>query len=74
MYYLLVVASDSGLSSRSTTLNVTINVEDRQDVFPIFPIRNYVADILENQDPGTEVIQLEVRTFVVVNSLLRQEA
>ena len=49
VHYLLVTARDTGINSRSTVANVTIQVEDVEDVLPVFPKREYTAQVPENE-------------------------
>lgn len=49
VHYLLVTATDTGVNSRSTVANVTVLVEDVEDVLPVFPQRLYTAEVPENE-------------------------
>ena len=46
---LLVTAYDSSASSRSTVTAVTINVEDEEDMVPVFPNNLYNSMVPENE-------------------------
>ena len=59
---LMVTASDSAPDQRSTTVNVTIYVTDTEDVLPVFPTKQYVANVPENAVDYT-VATVEVGPF-----------
>ena len=63
-HYLLVTASDGGISSRKTVVNITIIVEDQEDMTPIFPNKLYEASVPENEE-GYLVAQVLVRHLAV---------
>ena len=56
---LLVTARDLGVASRSSLLNITINVEDIEDVIPVFPTNLYTASVPENAR-DYEVVTVQV--------------
>ena len=49
VHHLIVTASDSGINKHSSTITVTIQVEDTEDVIPIFVENQYKAQVPENQ-------------------------
>lgn len=62
-HYLLVTASDGGISSRSTVINITIAVEDQEDMVPVFPNKLYEANVPENE-VGYKVAKVEVSVVI----------
>ncbi|XP_064636324.1 cadherin-related tumor suppressor-like [Lineus longissimus] len=57
-YKLIVVASDSGSTPRSSTASVTIYIEDKNDHAPEFEHRAYTGYIPDQTKPGDFVIGL----------------
>ena len=62
VHYLLVTAMDGGVNPRYTTVNVTINVEDTEDMIPFFTKRLYTAEVAENKR-DTLITTVEVSTY-----------
>ena len=59
LHLLQVTAADSAPDRRRAILNVSIAVQDVQDVIPIFTEHLYVADVPENE-ANYEVITVQV--------------
>eukprot|EP00105_Crassostrea_gigas_P028827 XP_011450598.1 PREDICTED: cadherin EGF LAG seven-pass G-type receptor 2 [Crassostrea gigas] len=57
-HVILVLGTDGGVSSRTGTATVTINVQDVQDVIPLFTETNIERSIPERQPTGTSVAQV----------------
>lgn len=60
-YQLIIEAVDNPLNKSfqlSTSVNVTITIEDRNDNFPIFNQSLYEIEILDNLTRGSDVIQI----------------
>ncbi|XP_052689556.1 cadherin-99C-like isoform X1 [Crassostrea angulata] len=57
-HVILVLGTDGGFSSRTGTATVTINVQDVQDVIPLFTETNIERSIPERQPTGTSVAQV----------------
>ncbi|PAA48303.1 hypothetical protein BOX15_Mlig017125g1, partial [Macrostomum lignano] len=49
-HYVTVTARDFGLTARSATVTLTINVEDRDDMAPFFPVRYFSGSVAENSN------------------------
>ena len=60
VYHLMVTARDTAPDPRSSTANVTIFVEDQEDMVPIFEENLYIANVPENRN-GFEVTTVQVR-------------
>ena len=71
MHSLQVTASDAAPDRRSTTLNVTIIVQDVQDVIPVFPQNLYVADVPENE-ANYAIVTVQVSTLSPYRIVYRQ--
>ena len=48
LHKLMVTAADSGVHARMTSIEVIVQVEDVEDVVPVFPVRVYTAQVPEN--------------------------
>lgn len=57
-HVILVLGVDGGVSSRTGTATVTINVQDVQDVIPLFTETNIERSIPEGQPVSTSVAQI----------------
>ena len=66
--HLMVTAKDGGQNSRETVVDVTIQVEDEEDVIPVFPERLYTAQVPENED-NFLVTTVEVSLFTCLKLL-----
>ena len=58
VYYLLVIAYDSGSPSMNATINVTITVHDSDDERPVFTQTRYTGSIQENSPEGVSVLEV----------------
>lgn len=65
-HVILVLGTDGGVSSRTGTATVTINVQDVQDVIPLFTETNIERSIPERQPTGTSVAQVLVCITVLI--------
>lgn len=61
-HVILVLGTDGGASARTGTATVTINVQDVEDVIPLFTETNIERSINERQPINTVVVQVTVRT------------
>lgn len=59
-HVILVLGVDGGVSSRTGTATVTINVQDVQDMIPLFTETNIERSIPERQPVSTSVAQVVV--------------
>jgi len=54
-YRFIVTATDEGTPRLSSAVNVSIYVDDVNDVPPMFDVELYTFGTYENQDSGTEI-------------------
>ncbi|XP_056135970.1 protocadherin Fat 1a [Lampris incognitus] len=59
-YTLMVLASDNGVPTRSSSATVNIDVSDVNDNPPLFSQANYSLIIQENRPKGTSILRLTV--------------
>lgn len=59
----IVTAFDAAPDSRSSTATVTINVQDVQDMIPVFPQKTYNSQVPENENDYL-VAEIEVTFFI----------
>lgn len=64
-YQFLVVARDGGNTSRSTFVNVIVNIIDINDNVPVFHKDTYNVTVLEKSTPG-DILQLQVMIICVI--------
>lgn len=57
-YNLTVIASDQGQPVQSTTLNLTVIVEDANDNAPVFSSSSYEVKVSEDQELGSALLTL----------------
>jgi len=58
-HHVIITCRDFGDSPLSSSVNVRVVVGDLNDNAPVFPVDSYTAEVTENGDVGTEVIQVE---------------
>uniref|UniRef100_H3A4U8 FAT atypical cadherin 4 n=1 Tax=Latimeria chalumnae TaxID=7897 RepID=H3A4U8_LATCH len=59
LYMLQICAKDKGWLSKSTSLNVTIQVQDVNDNSPVFAVSEYFVSVPENSPTGITVLELK---------------
>ena len=57
-YFLHIVARDSGTNPLSSTVSLTVNIEDKNDNVPYFYPLKYFENIHENMPIGTTVVKV----------------
>lgn len=65
-----MAADSSPLDGRTSTVTVTVNVNDLNDVIPIFPISQYSEFVLEEQT-FIDVVQVtvSVKRYIIIHDL-----
>ncbi|XP_029113088.1 protocadherin alpha-8-like isoform X7 [Scleropages formosus] len=56
--HLLLTAVDGGKPHRSSSLQITVNVQDTNDNYPLFSKQLYKIQVAENVSPGTTILKL----------------
>ena len=71
VHYVLIEARDTAPDSRSTVLNVTINVEDVEDMTPVFVQNLYEVTVPENErDYLVAEVEVIIPTYIYAACIL----
>ena len=58
VYYMVVIAYDSGEPSLNATVDVTVTVHDSEDERPVFTQTRYTGSIAENSPEGISILEV----------------
>ena len=61
-YNIVVRASDNGIPSLSSTATITVQVTMPMDAVPMFPQKEYTAEISENRPAGTYIVAAQAKS------------